>query len=78
MNEISPQEFGRLQATVDGLQRDSFRQLQMLERLEEKLESVESQLSEAKGGWKLMMLLGGGPALLASVVTWVATHWGKP
>ena len=36
--------------------------------------TVNLTLSEAKGGWKLMMLLGGGAATFGSLITWALTH----
>lgn len=46
----------------------------MIQVLGVKLDSVANTLTEARGGWKLMMLLGGGAATFGSVITWVATH----
>lgn len=46
----------------------------MIATLGVKLDGVASTLAEARGGWKLMMLLGGGAATFGSVITWVATH----
>lgn len=38
------------------------------------LDEVKVLLSEAKGGWRMMMLLGGGGATLGGVVSWIANH----
>lgn len=46
----------------------------MIQALGVKLDAVATTLTEARGGWKLMMLLGGGAATFGSVITWVATH----
>ena len=46
----------------------------MIATLGVKLDAVANTLTEARGGWKLMMLLGGGAATFGSVITWVATH----
>jgi len=46
----------------------------MIATLGVKLDGVANTLTEARGGWKLMMLLGGGAATFGSVITWVATH----
>jgi hypothetical protein len=32
-------------------------------------------MAEAKGGWKLLMLLGGSAATLGSAATWALTHF---
>ncbi len=36
--------------------------------------ALTSTLSEARGGWKMMMLLGGGAATLGSALTWFMQH----
>lgn len=46
----------------------------MIATLGVKLDAVANTLTEARGGWKLMMLLGGGAATFGSVITWVAAH----
>lgn len=71
---VDPVEFGRLQAEVEALRRDNDRQLQLLERLDARMEALTRQMAEAKGGWKVLMLLGGGAASLGSGFTWLAQH----
>jgi hypothetical protein len=39
-----------------------------------KLDTVLTALSEAKGGWRTLMLLGGAGAAAGGLVTWIATH----
>lgn len=39
-----------------------------------KLDEVLSKLSEAKGGWRLLMALGGAAATVGAVISWFATH----
>lgn len=38
------------------------------------LDEVRVLLSEAKGGWRMMMLLGGGGATLGGLISWIANH----
>lgn len=47
-----------------------------VDKLTETLVAVNMTLSEARGGWKFMMLLGGGAATFGSFVTWALTHLG--
>jgi hypothetical protein len=75
MNEIDPQEFGRLQAEVIGLRRDNDRLLELLARLVTRLEGIETQLSQAKGGWRTLMWLGGAAAGFSGVIAAVVTHF---
>lgn len=46
----------------------------MVATMADKLDAVATTLTEARGGWKLMMLLGGGAATFGSVLTWIVTH----
>ena len=41
------------------------------------LDAINKTLSEAKGGWKLLMWIGGAVSALTGVVGFVAGHWGK-
>jgi hypothetical protein len=46
----------------------------MVAAMTTKLDAVATTLTEARGGWKLMMLLGGGAATFGSMLTWFVTH----
>jgi len=71
MAQIDPQEFGRMQAEIQGLRRDNDRQLEIMERMEERLMGIETRLSEARGGWKTLMLVGGAAATMGGFVAWM-------
>ena len=64
---IDPIEYGGLKAEVAAIK---LKQAQM----DQKLDLVLDKLSEAKGGWKTLMLLGGAGATLGAMVPWVADH----
>ncbi|MCH2240942.1 MAG: hypothetical protein MK041_03190 [Aquabacterium sp.] len=46
----------------------------MIRALTDKMDGVAETLTEARGGWRLMMMLGGGAATLGGMVTWVLEH----
>lgn len=71
---IDPREFGRLENSVDNLKKevDDIKAKQTL--MDAKLDQVLERLSEAKGGWRALMLLGGAGATLGGFVTWFFTH----
>ena len=46
----------------------------VIEQLTAKVEVIASTLSEARGGWRVLMLVGGAAGALGSAVTWVASH----
>jgi tetrahydromethanopterin S-methyltransferase subunit B len=52
VNDIPPQEFGYLQATVDKLE-------DRVEKLTVAVEALTATLNQTKGGWKLLVALGG-------------------
>jgi hypothetical protein len=77
LSDIDPQEFGRLQAQVETLIESDRQKTDLLKTLAEDMTAVRLQLAEAKGGWKLLMLLGGGAASLGSGLTWAVQHYLK-
>lgn len=64
-----------LQAQVTAQGREISELKAMVKDMASKLDGVATTLTEARGGWKLMLLLGGGAATLGSVLTWAATHF---
>lgn len=71
---IDPREFGRLEGAVSALKTelDSVKVKQA--QMDVKLDLVLDKLSEAKGGWRALMLLGGAGATLGGLATWFLTH----
>jgi FtsZ-binding cell division protein ZapB len=57
---IDPVEFGFLKGAVDTLRQQVAEIKQEQQRIDEKLDRVLARLDEAKGGWRMLMLLGGG------------------
>lgn len=39
------------------------------------LAEINNTLSEAKGGWKVLMMIGGAGGAVGSFITWVVAHW---
>lgn len=73
MAEIDPQEFWQLKAEVTSLRRDQTIQMTQMAQLLADTAQIREQLAEAKGGWRMLMLLGGAAgasgAALASFFT---------
>jgi hypothetical protein len=78
MNQIDPQEFGRLQAQVETLIASDAAKTALLAKLADDMTAVRLQLSEAGGGWKMLVALGGAASAIGGLITWAATHvrWG--
>jgi hypothetical protein len=75
MSDFDPVEFGRLQAQVEALIDSDQKKTVLLERLAADMTAVRLQLAEAKGGWKILVMLGGASASLGGFITWAANHF---
>lgn len=71
---IDPIEYGELRGQVASLQLQVSEFKNKQAQMDVKLDMVLDRLSEAKGGWKVMMMFGGAAGSLGA---WVATHLGK-
>ena len=71
---IDPIEFGELKGAVSSLRRDADTMAQKQTQMDQKLDLVLERLSEAKGGWRALMLLGGAGATLGGAITWFFSH----
>ena len=66
---------GRLQTEVAHLTQSMDDLQESNKQLTAKLDQVLLALSEAKGGWKVMMLVGGAASTLGAFATWAIQHW---
>ena len=39
------------------------------------LRAIQDLLNEAKGGWRMVMLMGGGGAMLGGLISWLGQHF---
>ena len=71
---IDPVQFGEMRGAFNALKAevDSLKLQQI--QMDQKLDQVLARLSEAKGGWRLLMLLGGAAASAGGAITWFLTH----
>lgn len=72
---IDPRDFGQLEGAVRALRTDVDTLSVNMRTLGEKMDQVLEKLSEAKGGWRVLMLLGGAGAALGGAVTWAVQHF---
>ena len=61
-------EIKHLQADMDKLVQD-------MEDIKKTLNSINHTLAEAKGGWRVLMMLGGAGGVLGSAVTYFIQEW---
>ena len=64
---IDPREFGRLEQEVKQLSAQ-------METIQTTLHAINATLTEAKGGWRALMFLGGAGAAVGSLVTWALQY----
>ena len=80
-DEISTaRELATHAADIDHLQKDMDKLIADMEDIKKTLIAIQSTLAEAKGGWKMLMLLGGAGGLFGSLITQVVHSlppWGK-
>lgn len=77
MADFDPIAFGRLQAQVENLLRSDEEKTELLKTMAADMQAIRLQLAEARGGWRLLMLLGGGAATLGSGLTWAINHFWR-
>jgi hypothetical protein len=77
VSDIDPQEFGRLQAQVETLIASDREKTELLKILAADMTAVRLQLAEAKGGWRLLMAIGGASASAGGAITWALNHFTK-
>ena len=80
-NEVATaRELATHAADIDHLQKDMNKLMSDMEDVKRTLVDIQSTLSEAKGGWKMLMLLGGAGGLFGSLITQVVHSlppWSK-
>lgn len=67
-------------ADIEHLQRDMDKLVESVAAMQKTLTDIDKTLSEAKGGWKVLMLVGGASGLVGSVLTQVIhslPQWGR-
>jgi soluble cytochrome b562 len=48
-----------------------------MDDIKKTLDAIQSTLSEAKGGWKILMLIGGASSVVGAGIVQVMHWWGK-
>lgn len=71
---IDPVEFGEIKGAVDALKLQVAEVKQRQSNMDQKLDLVLDKLSEAKGGWRVMMWVGGAFASIGAAGSWAVDH----
>jgi hypothetical protein len=74
MSVIDPMEFGQIRAQVTQLLESDRQKTLLLQTMSEDMQAIRLQLAEAKGGWRLLVALGGAASALGGFITWGLSH----
>jgi prefoldin subunit 5 len=81
MSDIDPIETARELAThandIQHLQEDMDKMVKEMQEIKLAVQSINKTLSEAKGGWKTLMAVGGAVSILTGVVGLVVGYWSS-
>ena len=81
MSNIDPIETARELAThasnIQHLQDDMDKMIEEMAEIKTTLQNIEKTLSEAKGGWKTLMAIGGFISFLTGIAGFIAGYWGQ-
>lgn len=61
---------------IQHLQADMDKLVQEMSEIKTAIQGIEKTLSEAKGGWKTLMAIGGFVSVLTGIAGFIAGHWG--
>jgi prefoldin subunit 5 len=79
MSEIDPIKTARELAThandIQHLQDDMDKMVREMQEIKLAIQGIQKTLSEAKGGWKTLMAIGGAVSVLTGVVGLVVGYW---
>jgi hypothetical protein len=77
-NEVATaRELATHAADIDHLQKDMDKLISDMEDVKRTLVAIQSTLSEARGGWRAMMLLGGASSVVGAGLVQFAHWWSK-
>ena len=77
-NEVATaRELATHAADIDHLQKDMDKLISDMEDVKRTLVAIQSTLSEAKGGWRAMMLLGGASSVVGAGLVQITHWWSK-
>ena len=77
-NEVATaRELATHAADIDHLQKDMDKLISDMEDVKKTLGAIQSTLSEAKGGWRAMMLLGGASSVVGAGLAQFFHWWSK-
>ena len=62
---------------IKHLQDDMERMIKEMAEIKKTLNAIDRTLSEAKGGWKTLVVVGGVASSLGATAAWIANHFWR-
>ena len=62
---------------IKHLQDDMERMIKEMTEIKKTLNAIDRTLSEAKGGWKTLVVVGSVASSIGAAVAWIANHFWK-
>ena len=62
---------------IKHLQDDMDKMVKEMAEIKKSLALIQTTLSEAKGGWKTLLMVGGAAATIGGAISWLFQHIGK-
>ena len=67
MSEINPVDYGRLEAQVEQLIKD-------MDEMKANVQAMRDLMEQSKGGWKVLVFLGGIAGTVGGIIGWFISH----
>lgn len=64
-------------SNIQHLQEDMDKMVKEMAEIKTTLQNIERTLSEAKGGWKTLMAIGGAVSLITGIVGVIIGYWSS-
>jgi prefoldin subunit 5 len=68
------QDIVRLEVEVEHMTRAINNLTSMLNEQAKTLAAIQKTLSEARGGWRTLMLVGGAASTIGALIAWISSH----
>jgi hypothetical protein len=62
---------------IKHLQDDMDKMVQDMDEIKLAIQQIQKTLSEARGGWKILMYVAGISSALTGLASWIMQHWSK-
>ena len=67
MSEINPIDYGRLEAQVEQVIKD-------MDEMKANVQAMRDLMEQSKGGWKVLVFLGGIAGTVGGIIGWFISH----